>query len=330
MANVGRRTARAFRETLLCLRDVAGRPLPGMNRPGQAVVLMYHGVVRSMPSLLNWRHVSESDFDCHLRLLRRHCNVVPLAAIFSGDIRPDALNVAITFDDGFRNNFEVAIPLLQRHGLPASLFVTGANEAGMTILWPDFLDIAARFAQGEVLIDGRPFVKRGNRYICADTETPLATVIRQERPEWQFKQAVYAAFSRWVPNLHRPDFRAYWELMSDPQIRAAASVPGITIGSHGYYHNNLGSLPIDCAVAELRASKTYLESLLDREVAELAFPDGSYTPAVVQNADDLGFTRQLAVDHRYGESVIARNPLRRFGVYSMAPCRSQLADALAN
>jgi peptidoglycan/xylan/chitin deacetylase (PgdA/CDA1 family) len=301
-----------------------------MNKPGQAAVLMYHGVVAESPSLLNWRHVSAADFDCHLRLLRRHCNVVTLAALFAGDIRRDALNVAITFDDGFRNNFEVAIPVLQRYRLPASFFVTGSNEAGMSVLWPDFLDLAARYAHGDVLIDGRTFTKHGARYVCVDTGTPLASVIREERPDWQFKKCVYAAFSRWAPNLFRPDFRPYWELMSDAQIKAASRVPGITIGSHGYYHNNLGSLPLDGAVDELRKSKAYLKSLLDGEVVELAFPDGSYTPALVQAASDLGFSRQLAVDHRYGEVVTAMNPLRRLGVYSMTPARSQLSEALAS
>lgn len=327
--NARLRASRAVRELLLILRDRAGLPLPGMNRAGGSAVLMYHGVVASAPSLLNWRHVSEKDFDCHLRLLRRYCNVVPLATLFTGDIATDRLNVAITFDDGFRNNLQVAVPLLRKHRVPASFFVTAANHAGMNVLWPDFLDIVGRYASDDVVIDGRSFTKRGTRYYCRDSSVSLATVIRNERPDWAFKQAMYRAFSRWASNLQRPDLRQYWELMTDDEIAETAAVPGMTIGSHGFYHNNLGSLSTTAALDELVKSKAYLENLIQREIQELAYPDGSYTPGLVQAARVAGFSRQLAVDHRYGEPPFSLSPLRRHGVYSMAPARAQLVEALA-
>jgi peptidoglycan/xylan/chitin deacetylase (PgdA/CDA1 family) len=329
-ANVTRRSGRLLRELGFALRDSLGQPLPGIAAPGHSVVLMYHGVVPSEPSLLNWRHVSVADFEGHLRMLRKHCNIVPLAKVFSGDVDNRRLNVAITFDDGFRNNFEVAIPILQRYSSPASLYVTAANAAGMSALWPDYLDIVTRFARSDVQIDGRTFTKRGRCYVCRDSGNALASVIRTERPDWPFKQAVYRAFSRWDPNLQRPDLRQYWELMTDRHIAEAAAVPGITIGSHGYYHNNLGSVSREEALQELRESKTYLENLVQREVQELAYPDGSYTPAIVGAAEGIGFIRQLAVDHRFGEKEDSLLPLRRHGVYSMAPMRSQLVDALAS
>lgn len=328
LKNAKARLQQAGRERLLAVRDRLGLAIPGVPAAGEAVVLMYHGVVSGPPSLFNWRHVSAAQFDIHLDWLRRRCHVVSLAALYAGERHPGRLTVALTFDDGFRNNLTVALPLLRRHGLPASFFITAAAEAGIRALWPDFLDIAGRYATGPVCLDGRSFIKQGRTYVCAETGVPLATVIRHERPDWPFKESLYRAFARWTPNLERPDFKPFWELMSDDDIIRAAACPGVTIGCHGYYHNNLGNLPPESAREELLRSKAYLEQLVQYDIRELAFPDGSYTPDLVGTASALGFTRQLAVDHRFHEPPDTLTPARRHGVYSMAPARSQLVDAL--
>src|SRR5262245_7728440 len=65
-------------------------------------------------------------FERQLRLLKRHFEVVPLAALLETLESPTAplrRKVAITFDDGLRSNVEVAYPVLERLGVPATFFV---------------------------------------------------------------------------------------------------------------------------------------------------------------------------------------------------------------
>jgi peptidoglycan/xylan/chitin deacetylase (PgdA/CDA1 family) len=291
---------------------------------------MYHGVVPERPSLFNWRHIAVKDFETHLRLLSRHANILSAAEIIRGRVCPNRLNVALAFDDGYRNNYLYALPLLEKYRVPASFYVTGANAIDTPYLWPDFLDIVSRYADTEVRIAGETFEKRGRRYFAKSTGTALNEVIKNERPSWEFKQEMFAAFRRWEPNLYRPDYEPYWRLMSDREVLALSRSDLVTIGSHGFYHNNLGQLPLQAATDELKRSKAYLEAVIRRPVAELAYPDGCYSPELVREAAQMGFEVQLAVDFRHSEAADCVVPCPRAGVYSFLPARSQLASALAD
>lgn len=121
---------------------------------GTAVV--YHAVGPAPPGAdSDDLFVPPAAFEEQLAYLSRHRTVVPLADLLAGPrfARPA---VAITFDDGFRSLLTVAAPLLERHGFPATAFVTtrwlesgdeaavAANEA--ELLTPD--DVRELAAKG--------------------------------------------------------------------------------------------------------------------------------------------------------------------------------------
>lgn len=94
---------------------------------GRGVVLMYHRVLPDeRPDVDPGMFVTAAAFERHLHLLKARYDLVTIDAF--GDwmagrrqfARPPC---AITFDDGWRDNYEVAFPLLQRHGVPATVFL---------------------------------------------------------------------------------------------------------------------------------------------------------------------------------------------------------------
>lgn len=100
----------------------------GRTRLGEAgVVLMLHRVLAD-EGAANLPHrgplcVGRNSFEHLLRWLRRHFDCVPLEhlLLYPGGDRP---RVALTFDDGWRDNAEQAYPLLERHEVPASIFLS--------------------------------------------------------------------------------------------------------------------------------------------------------------------------------------------------------------
>lgn len=98
------------------------KKMPSRCRERRVVVLCYHSVHPSKP----FASVTPEQFEMHLRWMREHCEIIPFSRILKtikegGREHP---TVAITFDDGYADNYEYAFPALQKYGACATFFVT--------------------------------------------------------------------------------------------------------------------------------------------------------------------------------------------------------------
>ena len=101
----------------------------GMHRFGRhalkprITVLLYHRVNDDVRDNLT---VGIAQFDQHMALLRRHCNIISVEQLLFMDSVPrsDLPLVAVTFDDGYLDNYSHAVPILRRHNVPAAFFVS--------------------------------------------------------------------------------------------------------------------------------------------------------------------------------------------------------------
>src|SRR5579862_5072034 len=118
----------------------------GMCRNGRLLILAYHRV--SDPSPQGLRYLSETlavspaRFDAQMAYLSRHHRVMPLDRAFRS-LREGTLPaedaVAITFDDGYRDNLTNALPTLRRYNLPATIFVATDHIGTGVLTWYDRL-----------------------------------------------------------------------------------------------------------------------------------------------------------------------------------------------
>jgi peptidoglycan/xylan/chitin deacetylase (PgdA/CDA1 family) len=111
-------------ENHLAKSVLAGLPRSWKGAGGRVVVLGYH----SIHPTYGFSSATPTQFDEHIRWLKDHCEIIRLDEVFgrshdSGRAR-SAPAVAITFDDGYEDNYVHALPILIRHDVPASFFVT--------------------------------------------------------------------------------------------------------------------------------------------------------------------------------------------------------------
>jgi peptidoglycan/xylan/chitin deacetylase (PgdA/CDA1 family) len=274
---------------------------------------MYHGIDQTENTRFNVRFFSANNFERHLLFYKKHFNIISLEDYFEDrNLDRHRLNIAITFDDGYRNNFTLARPLLERHEVPATFFVTGLNAVSENILWADLIDLAAGFHDAPILFQGRSFPKssRGRydtlRVFIQENKivgTPVFAELKSEILRLK-------AFS-----LDEPGIFDYWQLMSDEEIASMASSKFVRIGSHGFLHNNMRYLPLSESAAELKASKEYLENLLQYEVLSVGYPNGGYTREVLDEAQRLGYKYQCAVDYLYPQDAADPRVQNRLGLY---------------
>ena len=103
-----------------------------------ALVLAYHRIEGDGTPVLDRGVLSAtpSSFDAQMRFITRHFDVVPVEAIARDQSSP-ARRVVVTFDDGYRDNYALALPILRRHGVPAVFFLATRFLDGPAVPWWD-------------------------------------------------------------------------------------------------------------------------------------------------------------------------------------------------
>lgn len=322
---------RLYYKIVRTLKDVAfvsGMGSIAINNPLRNMVVMYHGVDTSGKNLFNGRHTPIKYFEKQVQFLSKNYTVVSLKDYFERNSSENNL-CAITFDDGYLNNLTNALPILEKYNTPATFFITGMNEIGCDILWADYVNIVSKICQEKVAIDGETFYNKNGNYFSEARGTSLMEVVKNEKPEYSFKEKIFVAFDNKLKFKGNPNYFEYWKLMSDTQLQVLSKSNCAVIGSHGYYHNNLGNISPQNAFDELSNSKKYLESLIQKEITSIGYPDGSYSDAVSDFATSIGIIHQTCSERFNKEEDRSNRYLKnRAGIYNFDSAANQLYSAL--
>lgn len=237
-----------------------------MLRFGHDRILMYHGTPASDAAAL----------ERQLRLVRLAYPVVPLEDVASGRNKNGRARVALTFDDGLRNNVDVAYPILRQLGLTGTFFVCPGLIEGAAWLWNHEARERLKTLSQPALADLATFVG-GPAEVEAFIEWMKSLKIAARR---RVEETIRAATPDFKPtHEQREQFDlATWEELKgiDPRV--------VTIGSHTMTHPILTSLDADETEAELRESRRTLEKQLERPVTVFCYPNGNLSETVVENA----------------------------------------------
>jgi peptidoglycan/xylan/chitin deacetylase (PgdA/CDA1 family) len=273
--------------------------------PGGVRVLIYHGVVPSNPFRFNSRFVSEDLFANHLQLLATNCNLVGLDDLKNGNTAPDRLNVLLTFDDGYQNNFQSAFPILKRYKAPAVFFITSGR--GDQWLFNDVMDVFPSVGPPEVLLNGKKFFRKrkGVHFRYLDKEGKSAAEVFYSLNGTERELVLEQVFS--IVSRERFDpCRRYLDLLNEGEIKEINNTRGYSIGAHGSTHADLSLLsPLDLA-HELHQVQSQLKALLGKPCTTLAFPYGRYNAGVIKAGTDAGFMDFFGTEFRNGNESKVR------------------------
>ncbi len=298
----------AKRATYLGLRCSGINALGRALRAKKLLVVTYHGVLREGHAGDRFGYentVGTDEFDRHLGFLRRKFQPVALGDLLAwarGERELPPRAAFVTFDDGYRNNLTHAAPLLAKHGVPATVFVSTAYIGGTRILWPtELVERIVAWPLKEVESPG----ERGPLPVPAGLEARRALakrIVREAKRQPSRKAAEYMEYlrshSRLDPGLAADDLHAFltWD-----EVRRLAGM-GVDIGSHGVAHSILSRLSPEDLLQELRESKSRIEGELDTECASLAFPNGTaadWSAEVLEGARRCGYRLGFAVTNDF-------------------------------
>jgi peptidoglycan/xylan/chitin deacetylase (PgdA/CDA1 family) len=282
----------------LLAQGVVGRAVSQWQPRGR--VLTFHGLRSPDDDLLLDKplHTPVEVFRAICRHLAENYRVVPLRDLVPGSqtaARGTADGVAITFDDGYASNYELAFPVLREFGLPATIFLTSGFLDRTVRLWFHRIEQAlmrTRLEQCRIR-EHRIDVSLESPSARADALGILLPVVKslpQENIDEQVTriesvlQVEGNSDAAAEPLTHRP---MTWE-----QAREMQASGLIELGGHTHRHWILGRCRPETAAFEIRHSAERITTELGRAPKLFAYPNGQpgdYGPATIETLRRAGY-----------------------------------------
>jgi peptidoglycan/xylan/chitin deacetylase (PgdA/CDA1 family) len=226
----------------------------------------------SLPSTL----VRKPTFEQAAAYLARRFAVVALTR--DARSRPAVagkLRMVITFDDGWVDNREIALPIAAAHGLPLTVFICPAVAGNVFPFWPEKV-VAVLRASGE-------------RQLITDAEGTIEALKRRKAAERD----------RWLAVMERTVDRV--EVVTDDRVLSRDEIRemaarGVRFGSHTQTHSLLTTMPPDLAQHEITASKLAIEDMLGGYCEAFSYPNGDWSPEIRRMVEEAGYKIACTTD----------------------------------
>lgn len=208
--------------------------------------------------------------------------------------------IAITLDDGYRDNLQNAVPVFQKHQAPYTIFIAPGLIDGRADLWWE--DLSAIIAGQDQISIALP---KGRHEFDVSTldkkhkvfdELLLWLTTKTDEEQQRIIIREMAWMNKIDPRAHCLD-----QLMNWKEINELSKDPLCTIGAHTIHHYAVARLPKEDAMWEMRESARILEAELGYAPQHFAYPYGYPAAAGVRDFDiarELGF--KTAVTTRHG------------------------------
>jgi peptidoglycan/xylan/chitin deacetylase (PgdA/CDA1 family) len=290
-------------------------------------ILMYHRVLdvehnrgnHFLPGMVTL----ESTFDKQMKYLKNNSNVISLNALIGylkDKENPPPRSIIITFDDGWRDNYLFAFPILKKYDLPVTIFLSTDYIGTSKTFW---LHVANFILQAKAL--------------TSQKMTDILNRFKQIRPEE--KRAIVQSFASadvFIEKLKRikPEIqeKIIIEMIKESNIRMTEidnrrwmldweeikkmGENQIFFGSHGHSHRILTYLNLAELKKELTQSKRAIEEKTKRPANFFAYPNGDYTPQIKELVKETGYLCGCTVEKtRKKQDEIDLFALPRIGIH---------------
>lgn len=268
------------------------------NRP---LILLYHGVYPATPetNLFNYRKkfLTPRSFENQIRWLKARFRIVPLSYIIERLKTRQSFPkycCAITFDDGYENFYKFAFPILKKHGVPATVFVTTDFIDHKAPLWVDALEFAIGTTNTKKLELnlGREvkLLKTNSIEEKRKTDSFLRSYLKKISNQTR-KDILESIIKTTGKDLGKEFIYSPYRPMKWGQIQYL-SESKITIAPHTKTHPILSRLAFEEAREEITESRNQVKKILGKSPQVFAYPNGEpqdFTEDTISILKESGF-----------------------------------------
>jgi peptidoglycan/xylan/chitin deacetylase (PgdA/CDA1 family) len=289
------------------LYSVSG--LPQFRHQGRAIVLTYHRVVpqevverqRIQPGM----YMLEQSFAAHIAYLRERFTLLSMDELLdlwqTNRFKSDRSYCVITFDDGWRDNYQFAFPILRRYAVPASIFLATDFIGTTRWFWPDRMMLVLERARSQ---RSGPATRDEVSAMLADT-----VGVRQSADDGSFmfvksgmpidsgaiielcKEVEVDEIEALIARLGRVlgmDISSERVLLDWAEVREMAA-QGVSFGSHSCSHRILTNIPLSEVSRELIESRNAMFQQGVMPSSVFCYPNGNFNPDIQKLVRESGY-----------------------------------------
>ena len=289
------------------LYSVSG--LSQFRHQGRVIVLTYHRVVSQ--KVVNCEHIQpgmyvlEESFAAHIAYLRERFTILSLDELLdlwrTNQFKSDRSYCVITFDDGWRDNYQFAFPILRMYAVPATIFLATDFIGTTRWFWPDRMMLVLERARAQT---SGPTIRNEVSAMLADT-----VGVRQSADDGSFlslksgmpidsgavielcKEVEVDEIEALIDRLGRVlclDGPSERVLLDWTEVREMAA-QGVSFGSHSCSHRILTNIPLSEVSRELIESRNTILQHGVTPSSAFCYPNGNFNPGIQALVRESGY-----------------------------------------
>ena len=279
----------------------------------RTVILLYHRIADLDQD--PWGLAVKPEYFAEQLQVLREIGVISLRDVESTNVRPFSrgCSIAITFDDGYADNYTNALPLLERFEVPATFFVTTGYVGKSMPFWWDELQAIMLGAQ----FPEKVRVQLGEHSLTINPGSGEDAVESLRRVHPLLQQLDAAEQRQALDNLRAATRSTCVNspagfAMTEEQVLKMSGSPFAEVGAHTVTHPKLAVLSPSRQFEEIEESKNYLTALSGKKITSFSFPYGAplhFTESTRRLVIASGFQRACTT-----EGAVFRGRHGQFGI----------------
>lgn len=245
-------------------------------------ILLYHGVTDSKSKGIenfSGKHINAKEFSRQMLFIKENCNILSLDDIVDIKTRKDKWpkkSVAVTFDDGFKNNYTTAAPILKDLEIPATFYVCSGMIETNKMFWVDKIEDCINLTKNNeinILLDEQTHFKLDTRAEKIFAVNHIKSFCKMV--DVPTKERVLESLEKLTDVQPRTSNADNYQMMSWAELKSLNDDPLFTIGGHTLYHDIMSAHDNEEKMfKDIELSKGLLEFNLNQKIIHFSYPEG--------------------------------------------------------
>jgi len=254
----------------------------------QVAVLLYH---RICPESDSWslKPLTPEKFERQIEYFYNEFDIIAIEQLIEFLNHREPLPkkaVAITFDDGYKDNYDYAYPILKKYRAPATIFLTTGHIGTGKLFWWDMVRYMISQTTSDKLDLG--YLGKYKLYKNSNDFNSASIIIEKlKRIPYNQKRHILEMMAQ-VLGVNIPIDAGKKLILSWEEI-IEMSRNRITFGAHTVNHPELINMPLNEAKSEILQSKKDIERKIGAPVSLFSFPNGDSSPELINFIKEVGF-----------------------------------------